>query len=542
MLNQESVAKIIDEIQDTAEVNRRAMAKRRHDIYKDGGKAFLVEKILREFGQDSLSEMRLAPINLLKKIVDKRAGVYKRPPSRTATDPNDQALVDHYVKQLSFNTLMQKANRYLVLSSNTAIYIRPHCGELKATVVPSYQYSIVPNPHERTEPEIMIFSAFVDEGRVAPQESNLAATGVESFSELRQDKIPGDVVDSREKDTRQQSSQYIFWSDDAHFTTDENGSVYADPNQDETQFMNPIGEMPIVNLARDRDNEVWATQGEDMIDLTMALQLGWSDVLTIAKHQGFSILTITSEEEPKKLSIGINRAVWLKTNPTGPQPSIGYVQGNSPLAEYKELLTELLGLLLTTNNMDPNAIGGKGTSKTFTSGFHALISMADSLEAIEADKPLMLAAEEESWEIIKGWHNWMFDMDMLEPELRAVGKFSESFELNVQFADIRPIESEDERIARVKTLMEMNLLTREQALKKLNPDLTDEMITQQLLEIDGEKSANIKMAQKMIGGTYGSEDGVQPEDGIQEYQDGAQVGETPSPGGSDSSIGEDSSS
>lgn len=542
ILSNGDIANIIDEISDTAEVNRRALAKRRHDVYKDGGKAFLVEKILREFGQDSLAEMRIAPINLLKKIVDKRASIYKRAPTRTATNPQDQILVDYYAKEMCLDEVMAKANRYLVLAANTMVYIRPYEGKLKATVVPSYQYSIVPDQFEKCEPEVVIFSAYVDEGRVSPQAAPFPGTGVESFSEQRQDKLPEDLVDSNEKETLQKANQYIFWSEYEHFTTNDTGQKYTVAELGPEQFYNPIGKMPVVNVARDRDNEIWATQGEDMIDLTMSLQLGWSDVLTVAKHQGFSLLTVTSEEEPKKLTFGINKAIWLKSRQDGPQPSIGYVQASSPLAEYKDLLGELLALLLTTNNMDPGSIGGKGNTKTFTSGFHALISMADALEAIESDKPLMKQAEEESWEVISAWHNWMYDMSLLEPEAMNLGRFSEEFEINIQYADIKPIESEDERIARVKTLMDMGLLTRTQAIKKLHPDMTDEMVIAYLAEIDAEKQSNLKQAQDMFGGSSATQEGLQQQDGEQEYQNGDEVRQAAEASSGDSAFGEEEGS
>jgi hypothetical protein len=506
ILTDDQTRRIVEEIQGDAEVSRRALVKRRHDIYNDGGKAFLIENILREFGRDALGEMRITPINLLKKIVDKRAGVYRKSPIRKAENPQDQALVDYYTKAMSFNELMQKANRYLALASNTVVYFRPHNGEIKACVVPAYQYSIVPNPIDQTVVDAYIFSTFVQEGRVAPDSAPIPATGVQSYNQQRGFKHQGDLVASNEKASDFTAQKYMFWTAMEQFTTDKSGNRFMEPGQDDTQYQNPIGIAPVVNVARDRDNIPWAPQGEDMVDLTIALQMGWTDVMTIAKHQGFSILTITSEEEPKKLTIGVNRAVWLKTNPQGPQPSIGYVQGNSPLAQYKELLTELLGLLLTTNNMDPNAIGGKAASKNFTSGFHALIAMADSLEAIEADKPIMLSTEMQSWEIISKWHNWMFDVGVLNEEAKAYGKFTEDFSVSVMYGDVTPIESEDERIARVEKLINMGLITKKDAIKKLQPELTDDQVDAKLLALQTEKSDNMTRAQEMFGGDNAEEE------------------------------------
>lgn len=496
ILSQDQVKDIVKEIQGDNEVNRRGLVKRRHDVYNDGGKAFLIEKILKEFGKDALEEMRLTPINLLKKIVDKRAGIYRRPPRRVAENPQDQALLDYYTRELSFNELMQKANRYLVLASNCTVYFRPHMGKIKSCVVPAYQYSIVPNEVDQTIPEVFIFSSFVQEGRVAPDSAPLPATGVQSLNEQRGFKQEGDLVASNEKSSEFTAQKYLFWTAEQQFTTDKAGNLYLDPSMGEEQVFNPIKTLPVINVARDRDNEAWAPQGEDMVDLTIALQMGWTDVMTIAKHQGFSILTITSEEEPKKLTIGVNRAVWLKTSPQGPQPSIGYVQGNSPLAQYKELLTELMGLLLSTNNMDPGSIGGK--AKTFTSGFHALIAAADSLEAIEADKPIMLKAEHESWNVIAKWHNWMFDVGQLDQEAAQLGKFSEQFKPVIVFSDIKPIESDDEKISRVEKLINMGLVTRKNALRMLNPEMNEETLDATLAEIDQEKAGNVAKMQEMF--------------------------------------------
>lgn len=526
ILNQPVIRKIIEEVEGSAETDRRALIKRRHDIYKDGGKAFLVERILREFGQDALSEMRITPINLLKKIVDKRAGIYKRPPIRLATPVENQPLVNFYENEMSLNVLMAKANRYMCLASNTVVYIRPKDGKLSGCVVPAYQYSIVPQADDQTVVEAYIFSAFNNASQVTPQDAPYPATGVQSYSEQRYSKSQGDLVASNERQLDDSSTQYIFWTDQQHITTDSNGLPYKVDGMGEEQFENPINLKPVVNVARDRDNEPWATQGEDMVDLAIALQMGWTDVMTIAKHQGFSILTITSEQEPKKLSIGVNRAVWLKTNPgPGPQPSIGYVQGNSPLDAYKALLQELLALLLTTNNMEPGSIGGSAQSRNFTSGFHALIAMADSLEAVEADKPIMMKAEKEVWQVIAAWHNWMFDTGQLSDEARALGKFSEDFEIQVQFADVKPLESEDERINRVKTLIDLGLITKKDALKKLNPDLSEDQIDSKLEEIENESQSRFKKAQEMMGGSDAAQEGVQSEDDSQEPEDGDEGGE-----------------
>jgi hypothetical protein len=163
------------------------------------------------------------------------------------------------------------------------------------------------------------------------------------------------------------------------------------------------------------------------------------------------------------------------------------------------MLDRLTKLYLTTNNMDPGSVGGDAKSQQFTSGFHALISMSDNLEAVESDKPLMANAEKEFWELVSRWHNWMYDNGMLDEEAGLLGKFSEDFKVHVMFPETKPLESEDEKINRIKLLNDLGLITKKQALKKLHPDATDDQIDAIMKEIEDEKQSNIDKAKEMMG-------------------------------------------
>lgn len=496
ILDQSSIKQIISEVQGTAEVSRRAQADRRHVMYKDGGKKYLVEQLKREFDEQAVNEMRLCPINILKKIVNKRSVVYKVAPLRISTSgESDQSLIEHYVKELKLNVAMQKANRYYTLLANTALYVRPCEGKLKLDIVPPYLYSVVPNEIDRTKFDAWVFSAFTEGGMTAPSRDLDSATGKQGFQRQPGFSTSDDKVASNENEETD-NRRFIFWTPSQHFTTDGKGNVIIlDQEKGDEQFINPIGVSPVVNLAKDRDNEPWATQFEDAVDLSLAIMLGWTDVLTVAKNQGFSILTIVSQEEPKQLKVGVNKAVWLRRLPDQEAPSISYVQAQSPLGEYRALLLDLLAILLSSNDMPPNSVGGTSTSsRSFTSGFHALIEMSDTIEAVEADKPAMRDAELELWQVIAKWHNWLFDMNLLSPEARALGKFSDSFGLNIVYRDVKPIESENEIISSIKELRAMRLITRKEALKRLKPDMTEEQIDAMLKEIDDEMGKALKSA------------------------------------------------
>jgi len=510
-LTGEFLKSTIAEIESESERTRRALAKRRHDIYRDGAEKFLIESIRREFSESAVKEMRLVPLNLLKIIVQKIARVYSRPPTRKATNPSDQQLVDYYVNDLRMNELMQKANRYYVLASNTALYVRPkinpmdpESNKLAFNVVPSYLYSVIPNHIDRTEIDSYIFSAFVAEGMIAPDEGLTPATGRQGYSASPGYKTDRDIVDSREKSMSQNAEQYLFWTKDWHVTTDSTGSPLMDTSQGEEQFINPIGRLPVVGLQKDRDNEAWATDNEGTVSICMTIASAWSDLVTIAKHAGFNICSIISEEEPTKLTIGVNRGIHLKPTQTAPNPSISFVSQNPPLAEYEGIVTTLAKLVLMTSNVEPGSVNAS-QAQSFTSGFHQLLAMSDALEAIKADQPVMRRAEEDVWDVVKKFHNWMFDSNLLNSKSRKLGRFTDDFSVSIQYAEIKPIESEQDRLARVKQLFELGLATKRDAMQILHPEMSEEDIDLKLLEITQESAMRMDRARQLVGGMRNAE-------------------------------------
>lgn len=503
VLDQNDIEQMIEEINNQEEVDRRAHMLRRGRIYADGGKSFLIEELKKEFGSESLNEMRLAPLNLLKKIVNKRSTLYKQAPIRKATTDldSDQVLIDFYTQDLDFNEMMDKAHRYFTLYSNVALYPYPVGDKIAFRVIPPYQYSVTPNKIDPTISDVWVFNRFVEEGDVTPQDSLLPAGGGQGFGRERGFKTKDSKIDSMQKQTEKKRT-FIFWTDAQHFTVDEDGELLMVDSSGapiEEQIVNPIEMSPVVNLAKDRDGQFWATQFADTVELSIAVMKAWTDILTIAKHHGFSILTVVSEEEPKQLTIGINRAVWLKQKPDGPQPSINYVQASSPLAEYKDLIMELTGLILSTADINPKEISGSSGGASFSSGFQALIETSDTLEARKRDQNPLRRAEQQTWEIIKRWHNWMLDTDQLNPEARALGKFSDDFGVMIEFADVKPLESLEDRIKQVRELKAEGLVTRRDAMKRLHPDMNEEQIDMKLEAIDAEMKELSSRAATLMG-------------------------------------------
>lgn len=498
-LNKNEIEQILAEIKGDAEKQRRTLAKRRHDIYKDSAKRYLIEMILKEFGPKALTEMRLCPVNVLSKIVNKQACVYEEAPTRKAELESDQKLVDHYTKKLGLNVLMQKANRYFRLQGNTVVYARPvptkdGKQEIKAEVTPPYLYSIIVDPIDKAKERGFVFSTDTDPDAASvydlPSSTGYMTVSSQPLLAGQKDAVASGEIGASD------SASYIFWTDDQHFTTTASGEIRTADSENPGE--NSIDLMPVINIAMDRDNEAWAQYGEDMVDLCIAVMMGWTDLLTIAKHQGFGQPVFTGEEKPENLQLGLNNALFLKSNAgSGVTPTFGYETANSPLDQYQGILMQLLKLVLMTKDIDPGS--ALGDSRDFASGFAKALSMVDTTKLIKADGPTFQKAEEKIWAVIAAWHNQMYDAKVLDEESGALSKFSPKFKLSVQLSEPKPLVSEDEVLARIEKKRTMGLQTLKEAIQELHPDLDDKQIDAKMAELQSEKEQAVKDAQAMIG-------------------------------------------
>lgn len=499
ILTASDVTRIIDEITQSAEKSRRQQFRRRGRIYRDGGKEFLIAHIEQEFGKQAVDEMRLAPVNALKSWVDRKSIVYARPPIRQA-EGNDQKLMDFYVDLMGLNVLMAKANRYLNLYSNAELYVIPkrkrdgtRCPYVN--VMAPFLYSVSTKPSDHSAKDALIISDFSDDDQLTRKE--IVAVG--SITEEKSVKASGDLVESNEAAMSQQGN-YIFWTDEQHFTITKDGMVLTDPLNPER--VNPLGVIPSVTLRKEVDNEFWAMQGEDMVDMAIATQLALTDLLSIAKMQGFSVMVFTGPERPQNAEIGLTKSVWLQSREGQPTPTMQYVQASSPLDQYTALVDRTLEISSTTNLLPSSIFAGKGNS---TSGEHELMKSAATMMEIESQKPVMRDAELEVWMHVAAWHNLLHDSNELPPKARELGKFSDKFSPSIIYQDMKPIETEEQRIKQVQEMDALGVLSEMDKFKKLFPEMDEKQIRAKIAEIKKEKQAAVDAFNKANGGGGGTQ-------------------------------------
>lgn len=509
ILDQNTRVMLIEEINNPLNKTRKRDTYKKYEIYKDRVKRYIVQSLQDELDPQTVKEMmpRISSINLFKKVINKKARVYKTAPKREVTFPDAdeaQESFDWLVDSLNLNVTMKKANRYLEAFYNTDVFVRP----LKDTVtnkwyyraeplVP-YQYDVVEDANDSQRALGYIISEYDDDYTAALREGSdgRANLGTAKFRD-------GDNKDSALADSPidEQPMHYIWWGNKYHLTFDQNGEIISKDLNGEAAIENPIGEIPIVSLARDRDDSFWALGGEDLIDGTILINTIISDIFYIAKLHGTGLFYLFGKGVPKTFKVGPNRGITIDVEDGDPTPSIGFANANPQLTQHKDLVEQYLALLLTTNDLEPGSVQGKLEASSASSGIQEMIIKAEPMNAIEDDQELFYNCEPKIVQKAIKWHNLYLDKGLLVDELAEIGKLPEDLEYAMKFGAIQPFQSEKEKLEVIEKRIALGISTLIDALMIDNPDMSYEEAEKKALELAEEKAKKVKTAmENMING------------------------------------------
>ena len=507
---------IIQEIDGQENLARKRAALRRFEVYKDRIKKHMIDILERELEPDTIDEMisRTSTVNLLKKIVNKKARVYKTSPQREV-DEEVQPVVDGVYDFINANQNMKKGNRWLELFKNTLIVAQPKEEDddrfsygLRA--MPEHLYDVIEDERDPERPLVLIFSKFTKRHET----HDLRIEDGRSFGVQHTDFRSGDrrnqtIADSP-ADEDVDNREFIWWSKNLHFTTNVKGEILADKSPEDLE--NPIGVLPAVSLHKDQDGSYWATGGEDLIDGTLLVNILLTDMYFIAKLNGFGQFFFFGKNPPKTLKVGPNRGIIHNVEDGDPTPSAGFLTSNPPLSDLRSNIEQAIALLLTTNDLSVNQVSGTLNGANAASGIADLISRSDVTAAVEDDQQLFIDAERDMFDIIRRWHNLYWRKDRLIPKLQALGPIDENAEMLVSFPPVIEFESPQQRVQTVKEKLEAGLITKVRAIMKVNPGMSMEDAMEELKNIMLEK---LESQRQMMSQSIQEEVSQEEEDGQQ---------------------------
>lgn len=428
------------------------------NVYEGDLLSYVLDDLRRQLSPKSYEQAkhRVAPINVLKRIIDKLSKIYAKPPTRTVEvsgtkSEKDIEILTELYHAVDANTVMNLGNEFFNL--HKYLWIEPFLDQ--------------GNPQLRVLPadRFLVFS----EDPVNPLRPTI-------FSKLMGQKT----------DALGQARQIFYTYTETDF------AVHDDSNQIDHALMaaignaegvNPLGKLPGVYVNRSR-HELIPQVDSDTLAMSKLIAVILSDLNYAVMFQCFCIIygiNITQEG----LEMAPN-AFWnIKTDASsdGNNTKIDVLKPSVDSQKVLELVKAELGLWMQSRNIKPGIVGDLGVEGA-KSGIAKIVDEMDTSEDRQKQVPFFMQAETDLFEVITVFHSVIW---IKEPDYKlSRTPFSENSVLKAMFAEQKPQVDTSQVITDQINLRNNRLSTTKRALQAIYPDMNDDTIDAMIDELHAE--------------------------------------------------------
>ncbi len=436
------------------------------DIYEGNLKDHIEGKMQLELNPNAFqsAKQRIAPINILRRTVDKLAKVYSQGVERSATNAGDDSLVSEYEELLDLNNKMGNSDSMFNLLRSVAFEPYVKDGMPKMRVLTADQFTVwSDDSHDRTNPTVFI--KFMGTRR-----KNIT--------------IEEETIESR-------VNVYTLYDKDEFIHLESDGTILR-------RKSHGVGRIPFtyMNVSSTR---LVPKPDQDSLCMATLIPILLSDLNYASKYLSHGIrygidVDISNLE-------GNPDAFWeisSKDNGENSNPQIGVLAPSVDIDKVLNLTKEELVMYLEARSLK---VGTSGKFENSASGFAKLIDSADVTDVRKENMHRFKAAEQDLWSLISVMHNlWLDNEELTDPDL--VKRFSKDFAISIKYGDMAPIIDPQEKRDNIEFKLKNKLTTKERAIRDANQELTKE---EQDLLIEELKNEEVSTESNQEGGDPGDD-------------------------------------
>lgn len=391
-----------------ASAPRKAEASKRLKYYFDEQAEDLYRLIASRFSEPET--FRILFFNIVRKVIDRRAALYRDPPLRVFGNM-DQETGQAIYAAMGADIVLPKACRYTKLLKTTLLQVG----------------------HDGTSPTLAVVTGNIADV-VADDPWN-----------------PSKVIITHAAE-RPEWVEYSEWTASTYRRLDYKGrAMTLKGNPDGT---NPFGILPFVPcFDRDPDDAFWLSGGNDLLIAQEALSTVLCSINKSVELQSFGQAWAVGIPPGEALRSGPDRVLTL---PEG--GSFGFASPNTPTRAILDYCEFILRQVAAANDLDPAVFG---LDQHDESGAASLMRSRDLYEARQTDVALWRRHETRLWEVVKRVVNTY-----------APNTIPEDASIRVDFTEPMSSLNENSRLEAYSRRISMGLWSPVDALLEDNPDLT----------------------------------------------------------------------
>ena len=473
---------------------RKQVSYRQFEVAGGRIQQFVKESLDAQLEQDSVREMPIvSSINVQAAITNKKATIYKKKPNRefTETTPEQSEVLELIYNDMKADMKLNKSNKNYVYQDQSIGMIIPKNGKLIMRIFAMHQIDVIADPNDPESSLGFIISAF-DRTNYMQLDSELkgrdTATGRIGRS-MRSAANPNQNEEVAEKyQFEKYVEKYIVWSKDYNFMMNGLGEI-IDPDTGEASteidIESPLaseGIMPFFEIAKDKDFEYFVRSSNALTDFTVQFNERLSDLAMNQKMNGFAvgILKTPTDLKPANLQIGHSMMIHLPTDDPDKEVDFQFTSPQSNISEISDANDRFLNYFITSEGLGGDVVNSKGETQEASSGIDRFLKAIQRIEAHVDDYEVYRCAEQEIYKIVKAWLRVLNNSDVLDKKYKIPTLNNES-EIEVEYYKPEMMQTESEKIANIEKLLEMELISKKEAIKELR-SITDDDKAQEILD------------------------------------------------------------
>jgi len=279
----------------------------------------------------------------------------------------------------------------------------------------------------------------------------------------------------------------------------QNGEIQVDlMNEKEMDGTNPYGTNPFSYANASQDCVMPEIQ-TDNLDMSLLIPLLLTDLNYATKFQAFSVFVAIGLKNVKA-EMAPNSVIEFDANPGADKSSFDVLKPSVDISEVLNLAASQMSLWLSSKSVRPTIVAGDLGADSFASGISKIIDEADTFEALKWQISIYKRFEADFWERL---------LTKMHPQWVAAGVienktiFSAKARVVTTFATPSPMQTRGELVKQLDEERTAGFTSKERAIKRLNPEMTDEEIEDLLAEIDAETP----VIKPMEGNGFGAQQG-----------------------------------
>lgn len=419
-----------------------------------GNLAYLVKEAMHKSLSPDTYEVaveRIAPINVLKKVVDKLSTIYQQNPSRVVENgtTQDSDLLRFYEENFGINKKMNSANEFMAMSKVSAVMPFIHKGKPRLRSLAANKFIVLSN--DPVDP-----------------------TYVTHFIT-----IMNDCLDKY----GQPAVKYEVWTDTEYLIINSKGDILRDQmvSIGNPDGINPYGKIPAVYI-NSSDDMLVPYVDSDMLQMTILIPLILTDLNVGAMFTVWPILW-ARDVDIKNMAYSPKTLIQMFTDPTtNKTPELGTIEPKMDIDAQLGLLSSQMAFWLNTKNIRASSVG-ELSADSFASGISKMIDEGDTLEERKRQVEVFKIAEAQLWDLVV---NYMHRVWVQSGQMEQQQLFTPGVSIQTEFPMQLPLTSRGQVVLDLKNEVEAGFISRELAIKKLNPELSEDQILELMAEIDAE--------------------------------------------------------